>query len=103
MPLSPVSKDACIKYVKGSHEWGQWFHPRKFATKKNYEERRTHCHSHREFLDSPDIDGEPQKYELLSWELQVRSNANSAVLQETKCTIAQHNIQLCATVPVKWS
>ena len=72
MPVTPVSQDACIKYVKGSHNWGQWFHPRKFATKKKYDHSTTEVLSDKSFLDAPDIDNEPDKYELLSWELQVR-------------------------------
>ena len=73
LPLTPVSNDACIKYVKGSHEWGQWFYPRKFETKNKYENEGTTCNGHREYFEAPDIDGEQDKYELLSWDLQVRS------------------------------
>merc|ERR1711974_450975 len=36
MPVDPVSLDSAVKFVRGSHRWGRWFHPRKFATAKNY-------------------------------------------------------------------
>ena len=28
--------ESSVKFVRGSHRWGQWFHPRKFATEANY-------------------------------------------------------------------
>ena len=37
MPVDPVSSEATLKFVKGSHKWNQWFYPRKFETSKNYE------------------------------------------------------------------
>lgn len=37
MPLDPVSFETAIQFVKGSHNWGKWFYPRKFATSKNYQ------------------------------------------------------------------
>ena len=36
MPVDPVSEESAVKFVKGSHKWGKWFHPRKFATENNY-------------------------------------------------------------------
>ena len=36
MPIDPVSLETTIQFVKGSHLWGKWFYPRKFATSKNY-------------------------------------------------------------------
>ena len=36
MPVDPVSLDSSVKFVKGSHRWGKWFHPRKFASEQNY-------------------------------------------------------------------
>ena len=34
--VDPVPLDSSVKFVRGSHRWGQWFHPRKFATEANY-------------------------------------------------------------------
>ena len=28
--------ESSVKFVRGSHRWGQWFHPRKFASEANY-------------------------------------------------------------------
>ena len=36
MPVDPVSIESSVKFVKGSHRWGKWFHPRKFASENNY-------------------------------------------------------------------
>ena len=36
MPIDPVSEESSVKFVKGSHKWGKWFHPRKFASESNY-------------------------------------------------------------------
>jgi ectoine hydroxylase-related dioxygenase (phytanoyl-CoA dioxygenase family) len=37
MPVDPVSEEATLRFVKGSHKWSKWFFPRKFKTSKNYE------------------------------------------------------------------
>ena len=34
--MDPVPLESSVKFVRGSHRWGQWFHPRKFATEANY-------------------------------------------------------------------
>ena len=36
MPVDPVSLESSVKFVRGSHRWGKWFHPRKFASETNY-------------------------------------------------------------------
>ncbi len=36
MPVDPVPEEATLRFVKGSHRWGQWFFPRKFKNSKNY-------------------------------------------------------------------
>ena len=37
MPLDPIDESTTVQFVKGSHRWGKWFHPRYFATESNYE------------------------------------------------------------------
>ena len=75
LPLTPVSKVSCLKYVGGSHKWGKWFIPRKFASSENYNYDNANTRSKQEaFDDIPDIDGEPDKYELFSWDVQVLVN-----------------------------
>ena len=40
VPVDPVPKEAAVSFVSGSHSWGKWFTPRKFATEKNYEDKK---------------------------------------------------------------
>ena len=36
IPVDPVPIESAIKFVKGSHAWGKWFKPVKFASETNY-------------------------------------------------------------------
>ena len=36
MPTTPVRKQSCVKFVRGSHLWGECFIPVKFESKSNY-------------------------------------------------------------------
>ncbi|XP_002738455.1 uncharacterized protein LOC100372635 [Saccoglossus kowalevskii] len=68
MPVDPVSMDTSIQYVSGSHRWGKWFHPRKFATLLNYDKISDYLEG-RKYEQMPDIDNEIDKYEILKWEM----------------------------------
>ncbi|KAK3263846.1 hypothetical protein CYMTET_27377, partial [Cymbomonas tetramitiformis] len=50
-PVDPVAESESLRFIKGSHNWGRWFTPRKFASQKPY----TMCNS----------DAEASRYELL--------------------------------------
>ncbi|XP_064454695.1 uncharacterized protein LOC135365979 [Ornithodoros turicata] len=68
MPVDPVGEETSIQFVAGSHRWGKWFYPRKFATLKNYalgDNRLDH-----EYEDVPveEIDG--GKHRILKWAVQ---------------------------------
>ena len=63
MPVDPVPKDSSLKFVKGSHKWCQWFHPRKFESGKNYPIEKEYC-MEKEFYDVPVDDIENGKYEV---------------------------------------
>ncbi|XP_032222343.1 uncharacterized protein LOC5521102 [Nematostella vectensis] len=67
IPITPVYKQACLRYVKASHKWNKWFIPRKFETNKNYD---GNLNDSSEYEDMVDIDANPEKYELLSWDLE---------------------------------
>jgi len=67
MPVDPVSLESSVKFVKGSHRWGKWFHPRKFASETNYPVEDEHFEG-KAFEDVPVQDIEDGKYELLSWD-----------------------------------
>jgi ectoine hydroxylase-related dioxygenase (phytanoyl-CoA dioxygenase family) len=63
-PLDPVPLSTCVRYVAGSHRWGKWYVPARFADGKDHPNRES------KFESVPDIDAEPEKYRLLSWDLE---------------------------------
>ena len=63
MPIDPVSEESSVKFVKGSHRWGKWFHPKKFATETNYPLERDVTDS-KTFHDVPVADIESGKFEV---------------------------------------
>ena len=63
MPVDPVSLDCSVKFVRGSHRWGKWFHPRKFASEMNYPVEREEATDGKTFHDVPVQDIESGKYE----------------------------------------
>lgn len=69
MPIDPAPLASSLCFVKGSHGWGRWFTPRKFATLKNYQAEDEGCDLSR-YETLPDIDGQPERYEILSWALE---------------------------------
>ena len=73
MPLDPVPLETSLQFVKGSHAWGRWFVPRKFATANNYALKNTTDGEAADlamFESVPDIEGRPDEYEILFWELE---------------------------------
>merc|ERR1719264_1784736 len=68
MPVDPVSLESSVKFVRGSHRWGKWFHPRKFATAKNYQVESEV--GGRKYEDVPVEEIEEGNHELLSWACQ---------------------------------
>jgi len=62
IPLDPVSKETCVKFIAGSHRWGRWFTPTKFVGVQ-FDKKDDG------FEKIPDIDANLQEYELLSWKL----------------------------------
>ena len=36
IPIDRVEEENSVQFVQGSHKWGKWFTPRKFATEANY-------------------------------------------------------------------
>ncbi len=73
MPLDPVPKASSVRFVRGSHDWGRWFVPRKFATERNYAIEDASAQSmlgDRPFEDVPPIDENPEDYEILAWDME---------------------------------
>ncbi|MCH9674672.1 MAG: phytanoyl-CoA dioxygenase family protein [Gammaproteobacteria bacterium] len=60
--LDPVPKDVCVEFIAGSHRWGKWFTPKRFA------DHAEHPSEEGETLD--DIDQRRDEFEFLSWDLQ---------------------------------
>ena len=63
IPLDPVPIETCPDFIAGSHDWGQWFLPRKFSG-IDYD------HSDAALKTMPDIDAHRDDYDIRSWELQ---------------------------------
>ena len=71
MPLDPVPLETSLKFVRGSHAWGRTFFPRKFSTALNYQlEDSSREGESASFETVPDIDGEPDRYQILCWPLE---------------------------------
>ena len=70
LPVTPVTKELCMKFVSGSHKWGKWFIPINFGSLENYS-RVSEMDSDRAFENAPEIDTESENYDLLSWDLEV--------------------------------
>ena len=99
VPLDPVPRDTCVRFVAGSHATGKWYIPRKFSTSLNYDSSSNNCQSSggdsgvdeppshsrpvrsfpgtgsAHFCDVPDIDND-DNVKILTWEL----NPGDAIL-----------------------
>lgn len=69
LPVDPVPEENSLRFVRGSHAWGVCFFPRKFRDGRNYTPRDPAV-AEAGFQTVPDIDGDPERYEILSWELE---------------------------------
>ncbi|MGK0169723.1 MAG: ectoine hydroxylase-related dioxygenase (phytanoyl-CoA dioxygenase family) [Gammaproteobacteria bacterium] len=61
VPLDPVARDVCVEFIAGSHRWGKWFAPKRFA------DNNDHPGAQGEAV--PDIDSEREQHQVLSWAL----------------------------------
>ena len=64
MPVDPVPLECSLQFVKGSHNWGKSYIPRKFATEKHY--ATEDAEALKAYVPVPEID---ESYEILSWAL----------------------------------
>lgn len=65
LPLDRVPLDACPEFVAASHATGERFVPRLF------EDRRPYGATGDGYADIPDYDSQRERFELLSWELDI--------------------------------
>ncbi len=64
LPIDPVTRETTLEFVAGSHRWGKWFRPQKFATG----ELREGDDESWEIL--PDIEADRQNYPIIGWEME---------------------------------
>ena len=89
-----MSKASCLEYVGGSHKWGRWFIPKKFATLNNYKYTDQNSeNTNKAFEDIPDIDAHPEKYQLFAWELEVMTNIKQGVCLAVR-TLKSYSIRI---------
>lgn len=62
--LDPVPQGVCPRFVAGSHRWGKLYYPRRFDDGANY------AYGDSGYEAVPDIDAAPERYEILSWDLE---------------------------------
>ena len=63
IPIDPV-KEASLRCIKGSHKWDKFVLPTRWLKEDNF------YADNEDFLPVPDPDKEPDKYEVLSWEME---------------------------------
>ena len=62
MPLDPVVDEVCPQFVAGSHRWQRFFRPERF--------NKTPLNEDDGLEPVPDIDAEPDQYDIRHWALQ---------------------------------
>lgn len=72
LPVDPVSKHTCLRLVKGSHTWPDFFKPVHFDGPPftSYGVQPGHEEQAKRFLPTPNVDGN-KDYEVLSWDMEV--------------------------------
>ena len=64
IPLDPVEKRTCPEYIIGSHRWGRWFRPARFADQKAHSTA-----TDSRFETIPDFEAERDRHRIVAWEL----------------------------------
>lgn len=66
IPLDPVAQRTCPEYIAGSHRWGRWFRPARFADQKAHASA-----TDGRFETIPDFEAERDRHRIVSFELAV--------------------------------
>lgn len=66
IPLDPVAQHTCPEYIAGSHRWGRWFRPARFADQKAHANA-----TDGRFETIPDFEAERDRHRIVSFELAV--------------------------------
>eukprot|EP00873_Tetraselmis_striata_P001405 jgi/Tetstr1/421669/TSEL_012608.t1 len=71
MPVDAIPQEASLQFVRGSHAWGKWYIPRKFASGNQYEcnSGSSNACAERTYHPVPDVDQlvAAGEVELMSW------------------------------------
>lgn len=67
LPLDPIALGEGLRLVSGSHRWGKMFLPVEFGSNAAY----ARLESAGAFDYVPDVDATPDKYDILSWDVQL--------------------------------
>ena len=63
IPLDAVARETTVEFLGGSHRWGKWFQPKRFA------DGAMHPHTDERFEEPPDVDSARDQYNILGWHL----------------------------------
>ena len=82
LPVDPVSNHTCLRLVKGSHKWTDYFKPVHFNGPPftSYEVKPGHEEQAKHFLPAPDFDGN-KHYQVLSWDMEVSNSIGYTALR----------------------
>lgn len=69
MPLVAVEKQSALELVRGSHRWQQNFHQKDFS-ELTQDERDRHAAADATRAAFPDIDGDRDRYDIVSWAME---------------------------------
>ncbi len=64
LPLDPISKETSVRIIKGSHLWPKLVKPVRWLNDEDF------YGSLDDYLDVPDVEGEPDRYEVMSWTME---------------------------------
>ena len=63
IPLDPVPREVSLEFVAGSHRWGKWYTPKRFADGDDHPAKQ------QDFVPVPDIEAERSQHRILGWSL----------------------------------
>lgn len=63
VPLDPVPRSTCPQYVAGSHRWGKWYAPKRFADAKD------HANTSADYEAVPDEETLRREHALVAYDL----------------------------------
>lgn len=63
MSLDPVPRQTAVEFVAGSHRWGRWFRPKRFADSADHQATDS-------FEPMIDVEAERDQHRFLGWDLE---------------------------------